>query len=334
MKKSIALLPGDGIGPEITAQAVAVLESVAKKYSHEFLFTQALVGACAIDACGDPYPDATHEICRKSDAVLFGAIGDPKYDNDPTAKVRPEQGLLKMRKSLGLFANLRPIAPFASLRESSPLKNERIEGVDLIIVRELTGGLYFGEPRGRDNGGARAFDTCLYSREEIVRVARVAFNLARGRKRHVTLVDKANVLETSRLWRETVKTLHDEEYADIAGRTDKIMSKLSEELRPAFFELLYYPVKASYFYNMEIQFPNVDVHFNTKKVLKRTPYYLRFEEYCDLLHVPYVCPFGEYDHGYMVLLIDKRDNIYGVMDDYVEHFGNDYFKMLNQLYSL
>lgn len=216
MKKSIALLPGDGIGPEITAQAVAVLESVAKKYSHEFLFTQAPVGACAIDACGDPYPDATHEICRKSDAVLFGAIGDPKYDNDPTAKVRPEQGLLKMRKSLGLFANLRPIAPFASLRESSPLKNGRIEGVDLIIVRELTGGLYFGEPRGRDNGGARAFDTCLYSREEIVRVARVAFNLARGRKRHVTLVDKANVLETSRLWRETVKTLHDEEYADIA----------------------------------------------------------------------------------------------------------------------
>lgn len=239
MKKSIALLPGDGIGPEITAQAVAVLNSVAKKYSHEFSFEQALVGACAIDACGDPYPDATHRICKKSDAVLFGAIGDPKYDNDPSAKVRPEQGLLKMRKSLGLFANLRPIAPFASLRESSPLKNGRIEGVDLVIVRELTGGLYFGEPRGRDNGGTRAFDTCIYSKEEIERVARVAFALARGRKKHVTMVDKANVLETSRLWRETVKELHDREYSDISLDfmfVDNAAMQLVTS--PAFFDVL------------------------------------------------------------------------------------------------
>ena len=239
MKKSIALLPGDGIGPEITAQAVAVLNSVAKKYSHEFSFEQALVGACAIDACGDPYPDATHRICKKSDAVLFGAIGDPKYDNDPSAKVRPEQGLLKMRKSLGLFANLRPIAPFASLRESSPLKNGRIEGVDLVIVRELTGGLYFGEPRGRDNGGTRAFDTCIYSKEEIVRVARVAFALARGRKKHVTMVDKANVLETSRLWRETVKELHDREYSDISLDfmfVDNAAMRMIQE--PTFFDVM------------------------------------------------------------------------------------------------
>ena len=239
MKKNIALLPGDGIGPEITAQAVAVLKSVAEKYSHEFVFTEGIVGACAIDECGDPYPEQTHKLCMESDAVLFGAIGDPKYDNDPSAKVRPEQGLLKMRKSLGLFANLRPIEPFASLRESSPLKNGRIEGVNLVIVRELTGGLYFGEPRGRDENGNRAFDTCLYSKEEIIRVARVAFELARGRKRHVTMVDKANVLETSRLWRETVKTLHDSEYADIALDfmfVDNAAMQLVTA--PAFFDVL------------------------------------------------------------------------------------------------
>lgn len=215
MKKSIALLPGDGIGPEIIAQAVAVLKSVAEKYSHEFVFKEGMVGAAAIESFSDPYPEQTHKLCMESDAVLFGAIGDPKYDNDPAAKVRPEQGLLKMRKSLGLFANLRPIEPFEKLRESSPLKNERVEGVNLVIVRELTGGLYFGEPRGRDEGGRRAFDTCIYTRAEIARVAMVAFEMARGRKGHVTMVDKANVLETSRLWRETVKELHDALYKDI-----------------------------------------------------------------------------------------------------------------------
>ncbi len=216
MKKRIAVLPGDGIGPEIIAQARRVLEAVAVKYGHEFEFEEGIVGACAIDQCGDPYPEKTHKLCESSDAVLFGAIGDPKYDNNPNAKVRPEQGLLKMRKSLGLFANLRPIEPFSSLIERSPLKKERIEGANLMIVRELTGGLYFGEPRGRSENGNVAFDTCVYSKEEIVRIAEKAFELARMRRGAVTLVDKANVLATSRLWRETVTALHKEKYSDIA----------------------------------------------------------------------------------------------------------------------
>lgn len=216
MKKRIAVLPGDGIGPEIIEQAKRVLEAVGKKYGHKFEFEEGLVGACAIDACGEPYPQATHELCCKSDAVLFGAIGDPKYDNDPNAKVRPEQGLLKMRKNLGLFANLRPIAPFDALVDNSPLKSGRIKGADLMIVRELTGGLYFGEPRGRSENGSVAFDTCIYSKEEIIRVSEKAFELARLRRGSVTLVDKANVLATSRLWRETVKELHSAKYSDIA----------------------------------------------------------------------------------------------------------------------
>lgn len=215
MKKNIAVLPGDGVGPEIIAQAQKVLEAVATKYGHEFVFEYGLIGACAIDECGEPYPQATHELCRRSDAVLFGAIGDPKYDNNPNAKVRPEQGLLKMRKSLGLFANLRPIAPFDCLIDKSPLKMERIKGADLMIVRELTGGLYFGEPRGRSENGTTAFDTCIYSKEEIVRVAEKAFELARLRRGTVTMVDKANVLATSRLWRETVKELQAEKYPDV-----------------------------------------------------------------------------------------------------------------------
>lgn len=215
MEKKIAVLPGDGIGPEIIAQAICVLKSIEKKYGHQFEFKEGLIGACAIDACGQPYPDQTHKLCEESDAVLFGAIGDPKYDHDPNAKVRPEQGLLKMRKKLGLFANLRPIAPFDCLIEKSPLKRERIEGADLMIVRELTGGLYFGEPRGRSENGETAFDTCVYSTTEIERVARKAFELAGLRKNHVTLVDKANVLATSRLWREIVKELHKREYAEV-----------------------------------------------------------------------------------------------------------------------
>lgn len=215
MKKKIAVLPGDGIGPEIIAQAVKVLETVGKRYNHEFEFEEGIVGACAIDECGDPYPLKTHELCMESDAILFGAIGDPKYDNNPNAKVRPEQGLLKMRKSLGLFANLRPIEPFSSLIERSPLKKERIEGANLMIVRELTGGLYFGEPRGRSENGNVAFDTCVYSKDEIRRIAVKAFELAKMRRGSVTLVDKANVLATSRLWRETVKELHKELYSDI-----------------------------------------------------------------------------------------------------------------------
>ena len=212
MKKIIAVLPGDGIGPEIIAQAVAVLDAVAKKFNHEFKYEYARIGACAIDACGEPYPQQTHEVCMKSDAILFGSIGDPKYDNDPAAKIRPEQGLLKMRKTLGLYANIRPVKPYDSLLDASPLKNERVAGSDFIVVRELTGGIYFGE-RGRKEDSA--FDSCVYSRDEIARVARIAFDYAGRRKGKVTLVDKANVLETSRLWRETVKDIHQSEYPHV-----------------------------------------------------------------------------------------------------------------------
>ncbi len=214
MDVKIALLPGDGIGPEITAQAVKVLQAVAKRYSHNFVFEKALVGACAIDATGDPYPEATHKICTGSDAVLFGAIGDPKYDNDPTAKVRPEQGLLRMRKSLGLFANLRPISLFDTLVSRSPLKESVVKGTDFVCVRELTGGIYFGRPQGRDCDGERAFDTCTYTREEIERVLHVAFRMAMGRRKLLTVVDKANVLETSRLWRETAGKIA-EQYPEV-----------------------------------------------------------------------------------------------------------------------
>ena len=205
MEIKIALLPGDGIGPEIIAEAVKVLDRVAERFGHRISYTRALVGAAAIDAVGDPYPEETHRICQSADAVLFGAIGDPKYDNDPTSKVRPEQGLLRMRKSLGLFANLRPVALFEALADRSPLRPEVVRGTDFVCVRELTGGIYFGRPQGRDEGGKRAFDTCTYTVGEIERVLHVAFRLAMTRRRRLTVVDKANVLETSRLWRETAQ---------------------------------------------------------------------------------------------------------------------------------
>ena len=207
MDVKIALLAGDGIGPEIVAEATKVLDRVAEKFGHKIEYRPALVGAAAIDAVGDPYPDETHAVCLAADAVLFGAIGDPKYDNDPTAKVRPEQGLLRMRKSLGLFANLRPVALFDALADRSPLRAEVVRGTDFICVRELTGGIYFGRPQGRDEEGARAFDTCTYTVSEIERVLHVAFRLAVSRRRKLTVVDKANVLETSRLWRETAKEI-------------------------------------------------------------------------------------------------------------------------------
>lgn len=207
MKLKIALLPGDGIGPEIVGEAVKVLDTVAERFGHEFIYERALVGACAIDATGDPYPEATHKACTGADAVLFGAIGDPKYDNDPTAKVRPEQGLLRMRKSLGLFANVRPLAVFDALVDRSPLRSELVKGTDFVCVRELTGGIYFGRPQGRDQDGNRAIDTCVYTRAEIERVLRVAFDMAMRRRRRLTVVDKANVLETSRLWRETARAM-------------------------------------------------------------------------------------------------------------------------------
>ena len=173
MDVKIALLAGDGIGPEIVAEATKVLDRVAEKFGHKIEYRPALVGAAAIDAVGDPYPDETHAVCLAADAVLFGAIGDPKYDNDPTAKVRPEQGLLRMRKSLGLFANLRPVALFDALADRSPLRAEVVRGTDFICVRELTSGIYFGR-QGRDRHDTRAYDTCTYTIDEIEQVLRVA----------------------------------------------------------------------------------------------------------------------------------------------------------------
>ena len=213
MKLNIALLAGDGIGPEVVDQAVKVCDAVATKFGHDINWTPALTGAAAIDAVGEPYPDETHEICLNADAVLFGAIGHPKYDNDPLAKVRPEQGLLKMRKKLGLFANVRPTFTFPSLIDKSPLKRERIEGTDLVFLRELTGGIYFGE-KGRRDGGETAFDNCVYTRAEVIRLAKKGFELAMTRSKKLCCVDKANVLETSRLWRETVQGM-EKDYPEV-----------------------------------------------------------------------------------------------------------------------
>ncbi|MBT8301146.1 MAG: 3-isopropylmalate dehydrogenase [Maribacter sp.] len=213
MKLNIALLAGDGIGPEVIDQAVKVSNAIAKKFSHEISWTPALTGAAAIDAVGEPYPDETHEICANADAVLFGAIGHPRFDNDPSAKVRPEQGLLKMRQKLGLFANVRPTFTFPSLIDKSPLKRERIEGTDLIILRELTGGVYFGE-RGRKDDDNTAFDTMTYQRFEIERLAKKGFEMAMKRSKRLCCVDKANVLEASRLWRETVQAM-EKDYPEV-----------------------------------------------------------------------------------------------------------------------
>ncbi len=215
MEKNIGYLPGDGIGPEVAAEAKKALEAVGEKFGHKFNFTEALVGACAIDETGDPYPAETHKVCQDSDAILFGAIGHPKYDNDPSSPVRPEEGLLRMRKSLGLFCNIRPVKAYSVLEDFSPLKKERISGADLVVFRELTSGLYFGAPRGRTEDGKAAFETCNYTSEEITRIAKMSFEAARNRRNKVTLVDKANVLVTSRLWREVVTKLHAEEYSDV-----------------------------------------------------------------------------------------------------------------------
>lgn len=214
MNKHIVVIEGDGIGPEVTAQAVRVLDAVAEQYNHEFTYEYCLMGACAIDQTGHPLPNATIEACLRSDAVLFGAIGDPKYDNDPSAKVRPEQGLLQLRKSLQLFANIRPVSAYDALHHLSPLKTERIKGVDFIIYRELTGGIYFGEKTLSEDGNS-ASDNCVYSREEIERVAHLAFRHAQQRRKKLTLVDKANVLETSRLWRKIVQELA-AQYPDVS----------------------------------------------------------------------------------------------------------------------
>lgn len=204
MNKKIAVINGDGIGPEVTAQSIKVLKAVGERFGHKFSFSFGLMGADAIDKTGSPLPDATLELCQQSDAILFGAIGHPKYDNDPTAPVRPEQGLLKLRKSLGLFANLRPVNTYSSLHHLSPLKADRLEDVDFVIYRELTGGIYFGRKEMSEDG-AEAFDLCTYHRSEIKRIAHLAFQAAQQRRKKLTLVDKANVLETSRLWRKVVQ---------------------------------------------------------------------------------------------------------------------------------
>lgn len=214
VSKKIAVLAGDGIGPEVTEQAIKVLKTIAKVYGHQFSFHPALVGACAIDATGNPLPDETLDVCNECDAILFGAIGDPKYDNNPNAPVRPEQGLLKLRKSMGLFSNIRPVKAYDSLLDISPLKRQNIQGTDFVIYRELTGGIYFGEKK-RSADGLTASDLCSYSAFEIERITHQAFQAARLRSKKLTLVDKANVLESSRLWREVVKRIA-QEYTDIA----------------------------------------------------------------------------------------------------------------------
>lgn len=237
MKKTIAVLPGDGVGPEITRVAVSVLEKIGEKFGHTFSFREGLVGVVAIEETGNPFPKETEKLCVASDAILFGAIGDPKYDNDPLTKVRPEQGLLAMRKALGLFANIRPIMPFANFVSQSPLKPEITKGVDFIIVRELIGGIYFGK-KGRSKDGLSAFDTNSYTKSEIERVATVAFELSHTRKKHLTVVDKANVLETSRLWRETIGQMQ-QNYQDITVDymfVDNASMQLMK--KPSFFDVI------------------------------------------------------------------------------------------------
>jgi 3-isopropylmalate dehydrogenase len=204
MKASIVLTPGDGIGPEVVNEARLVLEAIAKRQGHEFKFSEHLLGGCAIDAKGTAMPDETLAAAQAADAVLLGAVGGPKWD-DPQAKVRPEQGLLAIRKALGLYANVRPVCPYPSLARLSPLKPERVAGVDFVVIRELTGGLYFGQPKGRSatpEGGEQAVDTLVYTDVEIRRIVLLAFQMAQKRRKLVTSVDKANVLESSRLWRK------------------------------------------------------------------------------------------------------------------------------------
>jgi len=206
MEFKIAVLKGDGIGPEIVDQAIKVLKAIGEKFNHNFTFTEGITGASAIDQVGDPYPEETHQLCMDSDAVLFGAIGDPKYDNDPKAKVRPEQGLLAMRKKLGLYANIRPVTTFPSLIHKSPLRRDLVEGADFVVIRELTGGIYFGE-KGRSEDLNMAFDNCVYTRPEVERILELGFEYAAKRDKRLTVVDKANVLATSRLWREIAQEM-------------------------------------------------------------------------------------------------------------------------------
>ncbi|MGG9971934.1 3-isopropylmalate dehydrogenase [Ferruginibacter sp. SUN002] len=206
MKKNIAVILGDGIGPEVTQQSIRVLDAIAEKFGHEFVYNNCLMGAVAIEATGNPLPDATIEVCLNSDAILFGAIGDPKYDNDPTAKVRPEQGLFKLRKILQLYANIRPITAYPSLNHLSPLKEKRIEDVDFVVYRELTGGIYFGEKKTSEDH-TWATEECTYTAADIERISHLAFKDAQKRRKKLTLIDKSNALETSKLWRKVVKDI-------------------------------------------------------------------------------------------------------------------------------
>jgi len=209
MSLQIVLLPGDGIGPEVTAQSKRVLEAISERHGHDLTFDEELVGGAAIDRTGAPLPDETLSACRRADAVLLGAVGGPRWDHLPT---RPEHGLLRLRKELAVFANLRPVRVHKQLQQRSPLKSELLSGVDLLVVRELTGGLYFGQPKRRESTehGERAVDTLAYDEHEIRRVVRLAFELARGRKGRVTSIDKANVLQTGRLWREVATSVASE----------------------------------------------------------------------------------------------------------------------------
>jgi 3-isopropylmalate dehydrogenase len=213
MKKKIAVLNGDGIGPEVTKQSIRVLNAVAERFGHSFEYHEALIGADAIDKTGTALPSDTIDTCLESDAVLFGAVGHPKYDNDPNAKVRPEQGILGIRKALQLFANIRPVTTYPTLQHLCPIKPKNMEGVDFIIFRELTGGIYFGKKQTAEDGSS-ASDECSYTKEEIERISHLAFQYAQKRRKKLTLVDKANVLDTSRLWRKTVQQIATQ-YADV-----------------------------------------------------------------------------------------------------------------------
>lgn len=235
MKLKIAVLAGDGIGPEIMKQGVAALDAVAKRFGHQFIYQEAVCGAHAIDEVGDPFPDETFKVCMNADAILFAAVGDPRFDNDPTAKVRPEQGLLAMRKKLGLFANVRPVATFDCLLHKSPLKEELLKGADFVVIRELTGGMYFGE-KYQDND--KAYDTDIYTRPEIERILKVAFDTAMKRRKHLTVVDKANVLASSRLWRQIAKEMEPQYPAvttDYMFIDNAAMRVLTE---PTFFDVI------------------------------------------------------------------------------------------------
>lgn len=235
MKLNIAVLPGDGIGQEIMKQGVAALDAIARKFGHEFNYQEAICGAHAIDEVGDPFPEDTYQACMQADAVLFAAVGDLRFDNDPTAKVRPEQGLLAMRKKLGLFANVRPVATFDCLLHMSPLKEDILRGADFVVIRELTGGMYFGE-KYQDND--KAYDTDIYTRPEIERILKVAFDFAMRRRKHLTVVDKANVLASSRLWRQIAKEmepLYPEVKTDYMFIDNASMRVLTE---PTFFDVV------------------------------------------------------------------------------------------------